>query len=160
MFRTRKKHACNIVCGVGEGFCLCNLMKAHANLWKVPRLLSIIVAKLFCDCKVFLNNLLLYLLNKDFTMYEKHSGFRNYESWGCLKIRNILPLLAKKCSTLVESAGTKVSPSRCLQNQASVVGDVCTFSCTAGYELPSSVNTLACLTTGSWNGSVINCQSK
>lgn len=109
----------------------------------------------------YFSNLRFYLLNNDCTRYAKNSGLRNcYESWGCVKIRNVLLLLAKKCTALVESAGTTVSPSRCLQNQGSVVGDVCTFSCTAGYELPSSVNTLVCLTTGSWNGSVINCQSK
>lgn len=69
-------------------------------------------------------------------------------------------VLAKTCFSLIEPPGTSVSPSTCLQDKGSVVGDLCKFSCKAGYELPSNEDTLLCLATGSWNASVINCKSK
>ncbi|XP_078370515.1 uncharacterized protein LOC144654290 isoform X2 [Oculina patagonica] len=65
---------------------------------------------------------------------------------------------AKTCPALVQSQGTVVSPSTCLQDQVREVGDLCTFSCSAGYELPSNEDTLECLSTGSWNASIIYCQ--
>lgn len=77
-----------------------------------------------------------------------------------LTIFRLYLVSAKTCSALIESSGTNVSPSTCLQDQVSVVGDLCKFSCSPGYELPSNEDTLLCLPTGSWNASLIYCQSK
>jgi len=63
----------------------------------------------------------------------------------------------KSCGALIESTGTTVTPSSCLQSQASVAGDLCKFSCEAGYELPGNEDTLLCLPSGSWNASIISC---
>ena len=67
---------------------------------------------------------------------------------------------AKTCGALIESPGTSVTPSRCLQSDVSIVGDLCKFSCKAGYELPGNEDTLLCLPSGSWNASIINCKRK
>jgi len=66
----------------------------------------------------------------------------------------------KSCGALIESTGTTVTPSSCLQSQASVAGDLCKFSCEAGYELPGNEDTLLCLPSGSWNASIISCTRK
>ena len=66
---------------------------------------------------------------------------------------------ARTCDALVMKPGTNVSPSSCLNNQNSI-GDVCTFSCQAGYEFNSDTKVLVCEPSGNWNGSVVHCQSK
>lgn len=65
---------------------------------------------------------------------------------------------AKTCSALIESTGTTVSPSSCLQSEGSVVGDLCKFSCREGFELPGNEDTLLCLSSGTWNASIISCK--
>ncbi|XP_068703313.1 signal peptide, CUB and EGF-like domain-containing protein 1 isoform X2 [Montipora foliosa] len=64
---------------------------------------------------------------------------------------------ARTCDALVVTTGTNVSPSSCLNNQNSI-GDVCTFSCQAGYEFNSVTKVLVCEPSGNWNGSVVYCQ--
>ena len=67
---------------------------------------------------------------------------------------------AKTCSALIQTTGTSVSPASCLQSEASVVGDLCKFSCSAGFMLPGNEDTLLCLPSGSWNASIISCTRK
>lgn len=65
---------------------------------------------------------------------------------------------APTCPALVQSMGTTVFPSTCLQDQVMEAGDLCKFSCTDGFELPDNEDTLICLATGNWNASIINCK--
>ena len=69
-------------------------------------------------------------------------------------------IIAPTCPALVQSMGTTVFPSTCLQDQVMEAGDLCKFSCTDGFELPDNEDTLICLATGNWNASIIYCKSK
>lgn len=83
--------------------------------------------------------------------------------WGNICNYDDFPLRfvsAKTCSALIESTGTTVSPSSCLQSEGSVVGDLCKFSCKEGFELPGNEDTLLCLSSGTWNASIISCKRK
>lgn len=75
-----------------------------------------------------------------------------------LKNQNNTECEAKTCGALTKAPGTNVSPASCLIDRGNTVGDICTFSCQAGYELPSDTNTLVCESSSLWNGSIIRCQ--
>jgi len=65
------------------------------------------------------------------------------------------------CPPLVESQGTIITPDSCLVKNARKVGDKCSFSCNAGYELPDpSRNTMTCLDTAQWDRALLYCQRK